>query len=89
MQWDAQSGEKDYFGLQREIIELEYSGENKIVLFKCDWYDVYIEGRGIKHEGNGIITIDVVLRFLQTNEPYALASQVQQVYYVTDKLDVN
>ncbi|WCJ26292.1 hypothetical protein M5689_008121 [Euphorbia peplus] len=85
---DVVSGEKEYFGLLNDIIELEYSGDRKIVLFHCDWYDVYDAQRGIKRDQNGIIAVNVS-KFLQTDEPFVLANQVQQVYYVDDQLNPN
>ena len=32
--------EHDYYGMLTDILELTYYGaENKVVLFRCDWYD--------------------------------------------------
>lgn len=39
------------------------------------------EGRGVKRNKFGTISVNIK-RFLGTNEPFALASQVRQVYYV-------
>ncbi|KAK7373662.1 hypothetical protein VNO80_07077 [Phaseolus coccineus] len=45
-------------------------------------------GRGYKEDKYGFILINTK-RKLKTNEPYALASQAQQVYYVKDTKDPN
>ena len=82
---DPQSEGKDYFGVLLEIIELEYDSCHKVVLFRCEWYDVFNENVGLKREGNGVTSMNVK-RFLNTNEPYVLACQVEQVYYVKDNI---
>lgn len=78
------SGEKECFGPLKEIIELDYGSIHKVILFDCEWYDVFSENVGIKRETYGITTVNV-----KTNEPYVLASQVEQVYYVKDHLHQN
>lgn len=78
--WDE--NEVDYFGLLEEVLEIEYFGKgNKVVLFKCHWYD--ISDRGVRvHPRFGIVEINV-RRELKTNDPFILAQQAQQVYYTT------
>jgi len=85
---DENAGNLDYFGILTDIIELIYSGGNNVILFKCDWSDVYSKGRGYKEDNNRFILINSK-RKLKTNEPYVLASQVQQVYNVKDTKDPN
>ena len=85
---DPQSAGKDYFGVVLEIIALEYDSCHKVVLFRCEWYDVFNENVGLKREGNGVTSVNVK-RFLNTNEPYVLACQVEQVYYVKDTIHRN
>ncbi|VFQ65998.1 unnamed protein product [Cuscuta campestris] len=80
---DVHSGGKDFYGVLNEVVELEYDSKHKVVLFKCEWYDVFAENLGIKADTFGINSVNIS-RYLKTNEPYVLASQVQQVYYVND-----
>jgi len=40
----------DYFSVLTNIIKLSYSYRNNIVLFKCDWCDLYLKERGYKYE---------------------------------------
>lgn len=68
-----------YYGFINEIVELDYYGECKILLFKCDWIDV---NRGIKNERKFTL-VNPSCR-LKTTDPFVLASQVQQVWYVED-----
>ena len=53
----------------------------KVVLFKCRWFDVYNEGRGIKRDKLGGTLINVT-RNLHTNKPFTLACQIRQVFYI-------
>ncbi|GMJ12559.1 hypothetical protein HRI_004925100 [Hibiscus trionum] len=79
-------GEVNYYGALKNIVELNYSGRYKVVLFKCDWVDI---NRGCKkdkfsfmlvnfshlaHKGNNLI-----------DDPFVLASQVKKVYFVKDE----
>ena len=42
------SGEKEYFGMLQEVVELEDDSKHKVVLFKCDWFDIHTDNIGIK-----------------------------------------
>ncbi|KAL4566327.1 hypothetical protein LXL04_030441 [Taraxacum kok-saghyz] len=71
--------ESDYFGLLDEVLEVDYLGSERciVVLFKCTWFD---NAQGVKVHQNKLIDIKPKSR-LQTNDPFVLASQVEQVYY--------
>ncbi|KAL4578884.1 hypothetical protein LXL04_015015 [Taraxacum kok-saghyz] len=71
--------ESDYFGLLDEVLEVDYLGSERciVVLFKCTWFD---NAHGVKVHQNKLIDIKPKSR-LQTNDPFVLASQVEQVYY--------
>ncbi|KAG8369728.1 hypothetical protein BUALT_Bualt14G0044000 [Buddleja alternifolia] len=68
----------DYYGMLEEIIELEYFGnENKVVLFKCHWYDT-TSNNGIRvHPRLKLVEINQKSK-LNTSDKFILA---QQVYY--------
>ncbi|GLT41667.1 hypothetical protein SLA2020_157120 [Shorea laevis] len=75
--------ELEYYGQLKEVIELHYFDApvpQSVILFNCDWYDL---NKGIViHPSSRIV--DVNPRFkLQTNEPFILASQAQQVFYAS------
>jgi len=78
---EGNDGELSYYGVILDIIELRYTGGNKIALFRCDWYDTLREGVGYKKDHHGIVSVNMK-RKLHTNEPFVLASQVTQVYYI-------
>ena len=54
---------------------------NRVVLFKCDWYDLSREGIGYKRDWHGT-TIVNTLQKLKTVKPFLFACQATQVYYV-------
>lgn len=73
----------DYYGVLTDIVELNYIGHNWVVLFKSDWWDISHKGFGYKKDEFGFMMINVSRR-LPTNEPYVLACQAEQVYYIND-----
>ena len=67
-----------YYGQLIDIVELQYNEGNKVVLFKCNWYDVSHEGIGYKRDRHRT-TIVNTSRKLKTVEPFVLACQATQV----------
>ena len=78
----------DYYGVLIDIMELHYMRGNRIVLFNCIWWDVHSPSRGIEKDRYGFISVNTK-RKLNTNEPYVLASQVEQVFYIQDNIKPN
>ena len=76
----------DYYGVVTEIVEIQYLGGNRIVLFRCNWWDVFDKVRGIKEDEYGTISINCN-RQLKTDEPFILASQAKQAFYATDNIN--
>ena len=66
-----------YYGVLDEIIEINYYDEMKFLLFKCEWVDI---NRGVKQDGD--LTLVNFNYKLRTSEPFVLANQVEQVWYV-------
>ena len=75
----------NYYGSLKDIIELNYSGKVRVVLFKCDWVDA---SRGCKKDEFGVTLVNfsyVVHTGAQLlDDPYVLASQVDKVFYSHD-----
>ncbi|PKA59956.1 hypothetical protein AXF42_Ash016014 [Apostasia shenzhenica] len=66
-----------------EIIALEYFGRgNKVVLFRCDWYDTV---KGTRIDPNyGFVDVNHRSRLkCNSYESFILAQQATQVYYTT------
>ena len=64
----------------KDIIELNYGQGKRVVLFECDWVT---KGRRLKLDSDGF-TLANFENIKRQNERFALASQVQQVFYVED-----
>ncbi|KAL4321583.1 hypothetical protein AHAS_Ahas14G0125000 [Arachis hypogaea] len=58
------------------MFELDYYGQFKVVLFKCEWYTVAKDNFGLSY-------VYFNKKFYQ-EEPFVLASQVNQCFYVQD-----
>lgn len=82
-------GNISYYGVIKEIIELDYHRRGKIALFKCDWVD----SKWVKTDQFGITTVNFKHLFNTgekiTDEPFILASQATQVYYVQDPIETD
>ncbi|KAK5777283.1 hypothetical protein PVK06_045250 [Gossypium arboreum] len=83
-------GNVEYYGLLTDIIELDYYGRWKVVLFRCDWADVNT-ARGIKKDQFGFTMLNFS-HLIHTgqqlmDEPYVFSSQVKQVFYSKDPTD--
>ncbi|WJX35324.1 hypothetical protein P8452_23334 [Trifolium repens] len=79
----TENGENDFYGVIDKIIEVSYNylDYNKaVVLFYCDWYDPSRRGTKYNSKTN---TVDIKMnRRYQPFDPFAIAHNVRQVYYV-------
>ena len=71
-----------YYGVIENIWELEYR-DFTIPLFQCKWADNH---RAVQVDEHGFTLVDFD-RVSHDNDPLILASQVKQVFYVTDPAD--
>ena len=74
----------DFYGVVVDIIELEYLlGNNHVLLFKCDWWNTN-GSRGIQIDKEwNIISVNISRKWY-VDQPFILASQAAQVFYVED-----
>ena len=72
-----------WYGTITDIVELWYADHKKVVLFHCNWFDTATKGKGYKQDRYGILTINNKGK-LNTQEPFVLASQATQVYYIEE-----
>ncbi|CAN1145082.1 hypothetical protein LINPERPRIM_LOCUS20391 [Linum perenne] len=78
----------DFYGVLDDIIRLEYVRDKVVFLFKCDWYDVDKRQSRILQDGE--LTSIRVDRLWYISDPYVLATQVNQVFYINDpKFGIN
>ena len=77
-----------FYGVLTNIIELNYSGNIRHMLFKCTWVDDQ-NRRGYKNNEFGFPMVNFTHSIHGgeeiVDEPYVLASQTTQVFYVEDK----
>ena len=80
-------GGATYYSVLIDIIKLNYSDKYQYVLFKCQWVDV-ISGRGCKKDEFKFSLVNfsqlIHMGGRLIDEPYVLASQASQVFYVED-----
>ncbi|XP_042964767.1 uncharacterized protein LOC122298991 [Carya illinoinensis] len=79
---EHQSNPIDLYGVLNDIIELRYMGWHKVYLFQCDWWDVSDKRKGIR-VGDHLTSLNTS-RTWYKDEPFALACQAQQVFYLKD-----
>lgn len=65
-----------YYGAIEDIIEVHYQGNISVVLFKCVWFHAEKDANGLSQVNRN--------RCIWKNEPFILASQAHQVFYVED-----
>ncbi|XP_040384748.1 uncharacterized protein LOC102706425 [Oryza brachyantha] len=78
---DANNEELEYYGIIKDIIELRFDGDSEftLVLFDCHWFH---PTNGVRHlENFGLVEV-AHASCNPANEPFVLASQVTQVYYI-------
>jgi hypothetical protein len=77
------NGQKDtYYGYIEEIWELDYGSNFKIPLFRCQW--IKLAGGGVEVDQKyGMTTVDLN-NLAYRDEPFVLANDVAQVFYVKD-----
>ncbi|XP_056685592.1 uncharacterized protein [Spinacia oleracea] len=80
-------GDLAYYGRVTDMIELDYYGDFKAVLFGCEWVDV-VQGRGLRRDSLGYTHVNFS-HLIHTggrvnDEPYVFPSQVSQVIYIQD-----
>ena len=77
---DAREGEIDWYGVIKEILELEYVDElmKTVVLFNCEWYDPTRPSRICKHNHYKITEVHHTKRYRRYN-PFIIAKNVNQI----------
>jgi hypothetical protein len=78
---DANGHESKYYGVIKNIIEYRFAGDKnlKIVFSNCDWFDPC---HGTQENNFGMVEVKHARR-LRGCDPFILAHQVEQVYYMS------
>nr|XP_016473713.1 PREDICTED: uncharacterized protein LOC107795561 [Nicotiana tabacum] len=80
---DDENKNIDYYGELTVIFELQFIGGKRVILFRCMWFDLYDQEKRVKMDEYGFVSVSCQ-RLLKTNEPFVLANQALQVFYVDD-----
>ena len=70
----------NFFEVLTDIIQLDYVKDKTVVLFKCKWYDLGSRNANVRIDRN-VQSINVT-RLWYKNDPFILANQAKQVYYL-------
>ncbi|XP_017428832.2 uncharacterized protein LOC108336898 [Vigna angularis] len=80
----TEGGYDDFYGIIQKIYELEYNTSTtpkRVVLFYCQWFDPSRSGTRVDPRYN-IVEIQMTSRY-RPFDPFILALNVRQVYYVS------
>ncbi|XP_022148890.1 uncharacterized protein LOC111017452 [Momordica charantia] len=72
----------DFYGIIKEVIELKYIKDKRVLLFRCDWYDTNPKKNHVRQNNN--FTSINTCHLWYKDDPFILVSQAQQVFYVGD-----
>ncbi|XP_060668913.1 uncharacterized protein LOC107433057 [Ziziphus jujuba] len=72
----------DFYGVIEDILVLDYRSKHSVVLFRCAWFDTNVKKKKMITEFQ--ITSINVTSYWYRNDPFVLASQAKQVFYVDD-----
>src|SRR3954471_17278441 len=79
----TENGQKvTYYGYIEEIWELDYGPSFKVLLFRCKWFK--LTGGGVKVDQQYGMTIVDFNNLGYLDEPFVLAKDVAQVFYLKD-----
>nr|CAD1822868.1 unnamed protein product [Ananas comosus var. bracteatus] len=80
-----------YYGILTDILEIDYFGSFKVVLFRCDWADIKSQ-QGLKQDVHGSTLVNFA-KLIHTGQllkdnPFIFSSQAKQVFYVQDPKNI-
>ena len=72
----------NYYGQLEEILQLSFTGAYSVTLFRCKWFNTNLKNKKIITKNN-ITSINISGEWYK-DEPFILASQAKQVFYIDD-----
>ena len=70
----------NYYDEWIEVLELQFVGGRRLVLFQCMCFDVYDQKRGFKIDEYGFVSVDLRW-YLKMSQQFILARQALQLFY--------
>ncbi|KAL5568137.1 hypothetical protein UlMin_024712 [Ulmus minor] len=80
---DHESANFTYYGVLLEILELDFIYQRKVFMFRCKWYNTDPKCKRMMVEHN-LTSLDVTSNWY-AEDPFILATQAQQVFYLSDR----
>ncbi|XP_026393683.1 uncharacterized protein LOC113288780 [Papaver somniferum] len=74
--------EIEFYGTLCDVIEVKYLNNYRVVLFKCDWFDLTPRKKNLKTDYD-LTCLNVSSTWYQ-KDPYVIASDARQVFYLDD-----
>ncbi|XP_076884482.1 uncharacterized protein LOC143533665 [Bidens hawaiensis] len=71
-----------YYGVLLEVMELDFILGRKVFMFRCKWYNTDPKGKRMVVDQK-LTSIDITSNWY-VDEPFILANQAQQVFYLND-----
>ncbi|KAM6589519.1 hypothetical protein CsatA_012124 [Cannabis sativa] len=78
-----ESGNITYYGVLLEILELDFIYHRKVFVFRCKWYNTDPRSKTMAIDHN-LTSIDITSNWY-VEDPFILADQAQQVFYLSDR----
>ncbi|KAL9671102.1 hypothetical protein QQ045_008668 [Rhodiola kirilowii] len=79
----VEDGELTYYGIIRNIIQLQYANGMSVFVFDCTWFNTDPKERGSTKRDYGLLSIDTSTAWYE-DWPYCLATTARQVFYLDD-----
>ncbi|KAK9951512.1 hypothetical protein M0R45_006950 [Rubus argutus] len=76
----------EYYGVLKDIIELDYRNERKVVLFDCDWINGRLCRSGVKKEDFGFTLVNFDL-LIPPPDTLIFGGQAHQAFYIQDPIE--
>ncbi|CAL2254664.1 unnamed protein product [Prunus armeniaca] len=72
----------EFYGSLVNVIKVQFKRGFKVVLFKCHWYNTDAKGKKVIHDYN-LTSVNINSQWYGS-DPYVLATQAHQVFYMDD-----
>ncbi|CAM8909852.1 unnamed protein product [Rhodiola kirilowii] len=72
-----------YYGVIKNIIQVQYANGMPVVLFDCVWFNTDPTDRGSTKRDYGLLSVDTSTSWYE-DWPYCLATTARQVFYLDD-----
>ncbi|KAF5468939.1 hypothetical protein F2P56_013047 [Juglans regia] len=79
---EHEANDVNFYGILNDILELHYLGGHQVFLFNYDWWDIGKRRTGIQID-NHFTSINIS-RVWYKDDPFVLACQASQVFYLND-----